>query len=442
MTRPSVVSDWLIEIDSCRRSMSSPAALNRSEPARSTRLAATRLGGRAGARGHRQREREDGVRARRRGVDRGGGDDAVLLRLCHQLLQLGRREDATLGEPLHVDAARLRPPQLELGAALRLEQVVEPLVVQLGVRDEDARALVHRRALEQLAPKPRDDAGLVGRAEHRVRLARARLAVREDGAVVPVEERLHRLRDERVVHRVLRLLRPERAVEREDRARRQIGPNRSRRRPRRRPSPRRAPAAGSARRPAAPSSWRTSPLAGGVLGEARGQQSDALVEFGRSTFRRCPPPRCREIGTHAAMAVAELPRGLVVAIARAAKHGVVLTTMLQVCRTWRIRAERGDRQPVARDGAAQFPRCTASGRRAQAPATARCTATLDDQAGARSGYPSSMLSPAEWMAPGTLLTDRTSDVDERGADLTISPRAPWLPDPLGLIAPQDDTTRI
>ena len=166
--------------------------------------------------GHRQREREDGVRARRRGVDRGGGDDAVLLRLRHQLLQLGRREDAALGEPLHVDAARLRPPQLELGAALRLEQVVEPLVVQLGVRDEDARALVHRRALEQLAPKPRDDAGLVGRAEHRVRLARPRLPVRENGAVVPVEERLHRLRDERVVHRVLRLLRPERAVERED----------------------------------------------------------------------------------------------------------------------------------------------------------------------------------------------------------------------------------
>lgn len=35
------------------------------------------------------------------------------------------------------------------------------------------------------------------------------------------------------------------------------------------------------------------------------------------------------------MAVAELPRELVVAIARAAKHGGVLTRMLQVCRTWR-----------------------------------------------------------------------------------------------------------
>ena len=36
------------------------------------------------------------------------------------------------------------------------------------------------------------------------------------------------------------------------------------------------------------------------------------------------------------MAVAELPRELVVAIARCAKHGVVLTTMLQVCRAWRM----------------------------------------------------------------------------------------------------------
>lgn len=38
----------------------------------------------------------------------------------------------------------------------------------------------------------------------------------------------------------------------------------------------------------------------------------------------------------AAAQVPELPRELVVAIARAAKHGGVLTRMLQVCRAWRI----------------------------------------------------------------------------------------------------------
>ena len=58
----------------------------------------------------------------------------------------------------------------------------------------------------------------------------------------------------------------------------------------------------------------------------------------------------------AAAQVPELPRELVVAIARAAKHGVVLTTMLRVCRTWRA-ALNAELVSLWRETAlARFPR--------------------------------------------------------------------------------------
>ena len=47
----------------------------------------------------------------------------------------------------------------------------------------------------------------------------------------------------------------------------------------------------------------------------------------------------------------ELPSELVVSIVRAGKDGVLLVKMLQVCKAWRSRDHRREREPVARGGA-------------------------------------------------------------------------------------------
>lgn len=74
------------------------------------------------------------------------------------------------------------------------------------------------------------------------------------------------------------------------------------------------------------------------------------------------------------MAVAELPRELVVAIARRARHGVVLTTMLQVCRAWRM-ALTAEIASLWREVAlARFPRL--QGILAVAEAQSPCFRTL------------------------------------------------------------------
>eukprot|EP00965_Chrysotila_dentata_P127921 4230376-Pleurochrysis_carterae.AAC.2 len=69
----------------------------------------------------------------------------------------------------------------------RLEQIVKDLVVNLHERAGDQEALVRRLALgrldhrEELVAQPRDQPAVVGRAHHRVGLARPRLAIGEDG---------------------------------------------------------------------------------------------------------------------------------------------------------------------------------------------------------------------------------------------------------------------
>ena len=92
------------------------------------------------------------------------------------------------------------------------------------------------------------------------------------------------------------------------------------------------------------------------------------------------------------MAVAELPRELVVAIARAAKHGVTLATMLQVCRAWRV-ALTAEIASLWREAAlAQYPRL--HGILAAAEAQSPCFRTLyrsqleaDDKARIGANYP-------------------------------------------------------
>ena len=87
-----------------------------------------------------------------------------------------------------------------------------------------------------------------------------------------------------------------------------------------------------------------------------------------------------------------MPRELVVAIARAAKHGVVLATMLQVCRAWRV-ALTAEIASLWREAAlAQYPRL--HGILAAAEAQSPCFRTLyrsqleaDDKARIGANYP-------------------------------------------------------
>ena len=103
----------------------------------------------------------------------------------------------------------------------RVEQIADPFHVDLDIRDFDDELNVRvgvRYALEQRADGARDDAGEVlvadRRPHHRVRLARAGLAVREDRRVVPLQDVLDERHADRVEDVLLRRLGPEDVVER------------------------------------------------------------------------------------------------------------------------------------------------------------------------------------------------------------------------------------
>eukprot|EP00966_Prymnesium_polylepis_P275189 6358257-Prymnesium_polylepis.2 len=122
----------------------------------------------------------------------------VAPRAAHRSL---RTADAALGEALDEDATgavladRERVGRAPVRAACDArasgcEEVVQRLVVDLKRREphvahDTSRARVD--LVEELAEQPRHDAGLGRCAEHRVRLARARLPVGEQAAVVAVE---------------------------------------------------------------------------------------------------------------------------------------------------------------------------------------------------------------------------------------------------------------
>mmetsp|Transcript_99742 Transcript_99742/g.281584 ORF Transcript_99742/g.281584 Transcript_99742/m.281584 type:complete len:543 (-) Transcript_99742:224-1852(-) len=165
---------------------------------------------------------KDGVRPRRGGVGIGGAHSALLRSMSHE------RVDLLLGR--HVDASHTRDdgaPGLVLdndvlargrGVAPASQEVTQSLIVHLHEGSGDGpiptRAFHVVGGLEDLLQGPGDQSRRIGSigALHGVGLARARLAVRENGNLVAVEggldQTLHLLE-----HVELRALGPEDAVE-------------------------------------------------------------------------------------------------------------------------------------------------------------------------------------------------------------------------------------
>eukprot|EP00982_Pelagococcus_subviridis_P000225 1748-Pelagococcus_subviridis.AAC.4 len=166
-------------------------------------------------------QHEDGVRAR---------GHRVHLRRLHRARRRGATHEAGGG----VDARnRLSPHAAHLGDAARrvhdgvfiavsapgAQQISHLLVVNLDVRRghvvPPSLLRVRLGRLDNFGHRARNDpARLLARLvpEHRVRLPRARLAVREQAHLVPVQRALHELRDF-LEHLRLRGRRPEHAVE-------------------------------------------------------------------------------------------------------------------------------------------------------------------------------------------------------------------------------------
>ena len=173
-------------------------------------------------------QREDGVRARRRRVHLGRRRGARVAAARQQLLDVLGAVHLVLRQPLHEDAALRRAADLELGRrrALLRQHVVQRLVVHLQVRHR--RPELARRAplrggrlqrghpIEEEPAHARRQAGLIVRAHHRVRLARAGLAVGEARRVEALEELLDERRAARGEYADLVGLGAEGVVERED----------------------------------------------------------------------------------------------------------------------------------------------------------------------------------------------------------------------------------
>ena len=106
-------------------------------------------------------------------------------------------------------------------ARRRLEEVLNRLAINLKKRDlhGDVDIGVAPREVEHVGERVRDDARVLVldtvQDAHRVRLARARLAVREDRTVVACQHGAHDRSRDRVVHLVLGRLGAERVVETE-----------------------------------------------------------------------------------------------------------------------------------------------------------------------------------------------------------------------------------
>lgn len=84
-------------------------------------------------------------------------------------------------------------PRNDLRLVLRVEQIVQPLVVDLDVADAQQELSVAQLLdlVENLAHRQQHDARLALVAEHRVRFARARLAVGENRAVETLQRGVH-----------------------------------------------------------------------------------------------------------------------------------------------------------------------------------------------------------------------------------------------------------
>ena len=164
-------------------------------------------------------EREDGVRAARAPVHLGGADGAVGVGERDELQRLLERRHRVAHEPVdhhrtpRVGAVLAQP---ERAAAADVEQVLELLLVELHAREPDREAAVGGGG-EDAAQRARQHALVVravGVHADGVRLARARLPVREHGAVRPAGDRRVDDRRQRVERVRLRGVRPEHVAER------------------------------------------------------------------------------------------------------------------------------------------------------------------------------------------------------------------------------------
>ena len=169
---------------------------------------------------------EDGVRPRRKRVHlrpAGGARHATELEEAEHLVRGARRDLARAGDDDGAVGAFAYAYASRVG--VRMQQVTHLLVVHFQKRASNAHVAgagfeSRARLGEDVRDDARDDAEVVIREihasrSHRVRLARARLAVREHGRVVPAEARLYQRRDEAIVHLRLRRAGAERVVEAE-----------------------------------------------------------------------------------------------------------------------------------------------------------------------------------------------------------------------------------
>eukprot|EP00968_Pinguiococcus_pyrenoidosus_P018939 scaffold1960_cov242-Pinguiococcus_pyrenoidosus.AAC.9 len=145
------------------------------------------------------REDEDAVRPATVRVHARGGDCPVLAPLMHELEQILGAARVFLGDALDEDPLGAMLPNLQARAAtpalhsrVRAEKILDALQVQLHEACSH-RELGGSRRLGDVVKDGMHDArnhsGLVaGGAHHRVRLARACLAIGEDGAVVSFQK--------------------------------------------------------------------------------------------------------------------------------------------------------------------------------------------------------------------------------------------------------------
>eukprot|EP00754_Rhynchopus_humris_P013969 Rhum_TRINITY_DN14357_c22_g1::Rhum_TRINITY_DN14357_c22_g1_i1::g.84187::m.84187 len=169
---------------------------------------------------------EDGVAAAGGAVHVGAGYGAHFVSVLHHVLDVGERVYDHLGEAFDVGTGDGVLPRLHL-LRHRVQQTPALLVVDLEVRHLDVRlpTLLGLRhvvaARKEIVADARDDARVVLRPHHRVRLSAARLPVSEQAVVEAVESRVQDLRPDAVEHIflrrkrfLLRVERPERKVER------------------------------------------------------------------------------------------------------------------------------------------------------------------------------------------------------------------------------------
>lgn len=151
---------------------------------------------------------EDGVRAGRLAVHVGGRHRAGLVALRHQVVDVLKRADCKLRQPVDVRPQHVVLPHFQgLLVGLGVQEVMHLLVVDLHVADfhlvGELGALALGDGVEEGVAESGDDALAVPAPHHGVRLARPGLSVGEDARVVALERVLQDVPAEAVEHLLL-----------------------------------------------------------------------------------------------------------------------------------------------------------------------------------------------------------------------------------------------